>query len=194
MYKKISMKLANCLIANDLVKSEYKDIYAYGFENIISTVFNCVVVLFAGYITNLTIEFMIYMLFYGMLRSYSGGFHQRTHLRCVNSYILFAMSHIMIMKYVMRISMKLSVTIMILYLSLAVYIIFLYAPVDSINKSLDKEERCIQEKKSRRVLVLEIILIFLIGYLWKKGWIAMVATLAVFSQSITLLPIWNQTK
>ena len=99
MYKQIALKLTSCLIENHMGKKEYAEAYAFGFENIVSTVANCIFVSFIGYLTGFIIEVIIYMIFYGGLRNCSGGYHRKTHLSCIVIYTMFAISHIVIAKY-----------------------------------------------------------------------------------------------
>ena len=190
MYQKLSNRMARFLIQNGVGKSEYLEIYAYGFENVILTIFNTIILLLLGSILGFGKEILVYMFFFAMLRNHAGGMHKNTHFSCVLTYGLVAFFHIMVLKGVFQNDRLLAMGICVVYLVTTFLLVFKYAPADSKNKRLCENEKEIQKIKSRKVLVIEAGVI-LGMILVQQDWLAMVATAAVMTQAITLLPIIN---
>lgn len=98
MYKKMSNAMTEYIIQKEVGKPEYYEIYAYGFENLISVIANTIFLLLLATVVGLEKEIMIYMLFFSSLRNCSGGMHKDTHLSCIITYASVAFIHIGIMK------------------------------------------------------------------------------------------------
>lgn len=190
MYEKLSNRMAWFLIKNGVGKNEYLEVYAYGFENVISTIFNTIILLLFGVTLGLGREILVYMCFFAMLRNNAGGMHKSTHFSCVFTYGVVAFFHIMVLKGVFQNDRLFAMGICVVYLVTAFLLVFKYAPADSKNKRLCENEKEIQKNKSRKVLMIEagVILGMVLG---QQEWLAMVATAAVMTQAITLLPIIN---
>lgn len=190
MYEKLSNQMAQFLIRNGVGKSEYLEIYIYGFENVISTVINMMILFLIGWGLGLEKEILIYMIFFAILRNCAGGMHKNTHLSCVFTYAVIAFAHILILKGVFQSNCQLARGICVVYLLVAFVMIFRYAPMDSENKRLSEEEKKVEKMKSRKTLVIEVGSVFLM-VLFQQEWLAIVATAAIMIQSVTLLPIIN---
>lgn len=102
MYYVLSEKAAWYLVANRIGKKEYLRIYTYGFECLIATMGNIMVVFLAGLLFNMEKELAVYMIFYSILRMQSGGCHQASHVKCIFWYLILAISSI---QFVMLIQM-----------------------------------------------------------------------------------------
>lgn len=190
MYEKLSNQMAQFLIRNGVGKSKYLEVYAYGFENVISTIFNTIILLLIGVTLGLGREILVYMCFFAMLRNHAGGMHKSTHFSCVFTYGVIAFFHILVLREIFQNDRLFAVGIGIVYLITTSILVFRYAPADSKNKRLCEKEKEIQKIKSRKVLVIEAG--FILGMiLGQQDWLAMVATAAVMTQAITLLPIIN---
>lgn len=190
MYEKLSNRMACFLIKNEVGKNEYLEVYAYGFENVISTIFNTIILLLIGVTLGLGREILVYMCFFAMLRNHAGGMHKSTHFSCVFTYGVIAFFHILVLREIFQNDRLFAVGIGIVYLITTSILVFRYAPADSKNKRLCEKEKEIQKIKSRKVLVIEAG--FILGMiLGQQDWLAMVATAAVMTQAITLLPIIN---
>ena len=193
MYQKLSNQMAQYLIKNGVGKREYIDVYAYGFESIISTTMNTIILVGLGFIFGWCEEILIYIIFFAGLRKHAGGMHRNTHLSCILTYGMIAFLHIQILKKLFQYNEQIVMHICLIYFVLVIILIFKYAPVDSANKRLSQEEKSIQRLKCIQNLIIEIGII--IGMMiFRQRWLAVVAMAALVTESMMLLPILNNYK
>ena len=131
MYEKLSNQMAQFLIRNGVGKSKYLEVYAYGFENVISTIFNTIILLLIGVTLGLGREILVYMCFFAMLRNHAGGMHKSTHFSCVFTYGVIAFFHILVLREIFQNDRLFAVGIGIVYLITTSILVFRYAPADS---------------------------------------------------------------
>lgn len=190
MYKKISNAMTEYIIQKKVGKREYFEIYAYGFENLVSVVVNTIFLLILATIVGLEKEIIIYMIFFAGLRNCSGGMHKDTHLSCIMTYASMAFMHIGIMKYLYQWNHYAAFILLSVYMLISIWLVFRYAPKDSKNKRLSEEEKIIQKRYSRRVILIEVGIVMGL-LLCQHEWFAVVAAAAIITQSLSLIPILN---
>lgn len=82
MIRRISAQVLN-FISNHLdILPEMKDIYQYGIEITISSIFNAVLVLLCSLVLGDIFAGLIYFFIFVFLRSFTGGYHATTYFRC----------------------------------------------------------------------------------------------------------------
>lgn len=187
MYNALSEKAADYLIENHMGKKEYFRIYAYGFECFIATIGNIFIVLLTGLVLNMEKELVVYMIFYSILRTQSGGCHQASHVKCIITYIILAISSIQFLKWVYMTRFGLLLLIMFTFFS--VLLVHRYAPIGSNNKAVTKEQWLLNKKRSRIIIIVESSIIGLALVLNLKL-LSISALAAVMVQSMTLTPIF----
>lgn len=154
--KQLTDKLILTLISRNIIKEEDKEIYIYGFNQTLFMMLNFITILIIGLLFNMLMETMIFMITYIPIRIYAGGYHARTQVKCYIFSVFMLISALYIIK-LQLISNKLT----IILLSVISSIIILYlAPIEDINKPLDKKE--IETYKKRTINNLIIILVLLI--------------------------------
>ena len=84
----LSSKLADLLIKNEIVSSEDREIYIYGFEIIISSFFGASSVLFLGIILRSVIESLVFLIIFIVIRQCCGGYHANSYIKCIISFVL----------------------------------------------------------------------------------------------------------
>ena len=103
----------------------------------LSQAFGIATCLIIGAIFQCIIESIIYLLFFIPLRTFSGGFHAGSHLKCyISSVLLFGFS-VFLGVYISTILQLLIITILFTCCTLAVLFI---APVEDKNKPLSEPE------------------------------------------------------
>lgn len=189
MYYVLSEKAAWYLVANRIGKKEYLRIYTYGFECLIATMGNIMVVFLAGLLFNMEKELAVYMIFYSILRMQSGGCHQASHVKCIFWYLILAISSI---QFVMLIQMtRIGLLFLVMFQIFAVLLVYQYAPIKSANKKVTKEQLLLNKKRSRVTIIVQIIIIGLC-YAVNLKFMSISAIAAVSIQSMTLIPLFNK--
>ena len=82
MLYKISNCLADKLDGAEVITLESKDVYLYGLEVMISSLLSTLLILIIGLALNRFIDTLSFLVVFIGLRSFSGGFHANTYLKC----------------------------------------------------------------------------------------------------------------
>lgn len=82
MEEKISDAICSKWIEKKVIPFEYKDVYVYGFEMLISTLVNIAVILLLGMFLNQLDMTIIFLFLFIFLRRLTGGYHANTRLQC----------------------------------------------------------------------------------------------------------------
>jgi accessory gene regulator B len=78
----LSGRLAGVLASRGAIQEDEKDVYAFGFDALLSTAVNIVCVLGIGLLLGCVAEAALFTLFFAALRGTAGGYHAETHLAC----------------------------------------------------------------------------------------------------------------
>lgn len=179
--KKIVKRWTSYLVANDIIKEQEKEIYSYGLYQGLLIVINILTTIAIGFLFAMVVESVLFMVAYIPLRSYGGGYHAKTQLRCYFVSIILIILSLSLLKFItIRWIIILGVS------GVSGGIVYLLAPVEDKNKPLDQMEYTIYEKKSRSILLVEmlaILLLYLLGF--KK--ISLVISISIFMVSLMLV-------
>ncbi|HHX11968.1 MAG TPA: hypothetical protein GX731_04040, partial [Clostridiales bacterium] len=78
----LSTRLVDILLNNKIIKEKERDIYAYGFQIIISSMIGILIVGAIGLIFIRFIESVLFLVVFISIREYTGGYHAKTFLSC----------------------------------------------------------------------------------------------------------------
>lgn len=144
-------KILNQLIECQTIREEDKDLYAYGLQQGIHIIANILTTIIIGYLFGMVWQTILFMISYLPLRSFAGGFHARTQLRCYLYSIILTVTVLMIIKFIPW--------TYFIYMGLALVagiIIFMLAPIEDCNKRLDRTEKAVYKKLTLIILVTEL--------------------------------------
>ena len=145
------------------MQKEDAELYQYGIENGIVVAGNLLASGIFGIVTGRPGLVLVFLLFYASLRSYSGGSHCKSRIRLFfdinGNFILFRfITYEPVMKNVPN-------AVILLIGVLAVVIIIVLAPVESINKPLDEEERKYYARVTHCITALQVC-VLIIYFVW----------------------------
>lgn len=181
MFYQVSEHIAQKLVAKKTITTESKSVYQYGIQQGFTIVLNLLTTLIIGLIFNMVIESFLFLAIYIPLRSYAGGIHAKTALRCYLYSSLMTIAVLLVVKF-----LPLENFICNLISLISGVFIFLSAPVDTENKKLDTIERKVYKKRACIILILEIVLQILLSFILQNNYI-MCFSLAFLSISFVLL-------
>lgn len=150
MLNRIAISLSKKLVSDGVISENNLDIYVYGFELLFSFLFSVTTILITGCIVNKLLETLAFLVVFILLRSYSGGYHSDTYLKCT----IVTMS---IYGIVMLFSTYLQVQLLfyIILIVLGWIALYIKAPIENPNKKLTE-----QEKKKHKVTSLILFTFF----------------------------------
>jgi len=82
MIARLSKRMASFFARNNVIKSEDEEVYEYGLQLLLSTVFNGIIALILAIISGTVLQCICYLAAFVLLRKSAGGFHAKTHLGC----------------------------------------------------------------------------------------------------------------
>lgn len=133
--------------------SNENELYVFGINQCLNMLLNIITALFIGILSGNVLQILLFMLAYIPLRSYAGGWHSRTPLRCY----IFSI----VMLIVVSIGFKyLSIAAWVYYavLALAFVIVLVLSPVEDKNKPLDELEYKVYKKRAVIIAAVELVI------------------------------------
>lgn len=147
MANRVAVKIADFLCKNNTIRNEDKDIYIYGFEIFFSNIINFIIIMGLGCLLNQFYQAILFYIVFVVTRSYTGGYHASTYLKCN---IAFA-SVFLVTMFITRMLLP---TISLVYLLgfMAIYIgsVLEYAPIENGKKVLSETDK----QKYRKVSII----------------------------------------
>ncbi len=138
MLERFSEQFTDFLLMKGIIENEFREIYAYGFVALFSTVINIIILITIGIITGLLFETIIFMLMFGVLRAYCGGYHAQSHVSCI---LIFVIIYGFSMTLVKFLPVDFQGTLSLFLGITSFLIIFFIAPIEHKNKPFIGNER-----------------------------------------------------
>lgn len=183
MFKKCIDRLIDILILKESIKEDEMELYAYGLELAVGIFINILTTIFIGMIFGMVLESMIFLLIYIPIRSYAGGYHANSNLKC---YFLSCLLIIFVLLVIFYMPDKSYINITIGVICVATPIILILAPIEDYNKPIDDKERQVFKNKIRLILAFYIGITIICIELGIKN-IAVVIAITMFMLSTILV-------
>jgi accessory gene regulator B len=181
MFYKTSIFIADILEQQNKFIAEDKEIYRYGIQQGLNLALNILTTIIIGYVFDMFFPSIILLTCYMPLRSFCGGYHAKTHLRCyVYSIIMISCILLVVKHFVMNIIINES----IVFASLIV--IFILAPVEDNNKRLDYDEKQKFRKKAYIIAIIEVTIDHIFVF-FKITFCFQIVSMSFFSLSILMI-------
>lgn len=161
MVKSSAKKITTFLFDNNYIdtKSYDYEVYNYGFEILIASIINFLVIFFIGFLLDKLVHTIIFLLCYCPLRQFAGGYHASSYRKCLFVFVVIFIATIFIANNLAYTNLK---QIIILFSFLNCLNISLLAPVEHYNNPLSDEEKK-KHKKTSRIITFIIFLFILIS-------------------------------
>lgn len=183
-------KYSDKLVTNKVIEAEDKELYAFGLQQSLLILANILTTIVIGIIFGMILESILFLVSYIPLRSFAGGYHSKTPLRCYLFSLVLTMVVLAVIKYILWTNIMIIAVAMI-----ASVIIFLLAPIEDSNKPLDQVETSVYKKRLRILLAVEIsvtILLLLLGL--KQIPICISVSILILSMMLVMGAIKNKLK
>lgn len=143
----MSKKLTEYVVKTGIVPVESYEIYQYGFQIGLEMLFSFVVCFGVARYLHMIPEFVVYTGIFMLLRTYAGGVHLNSFRACFTCSII-------VQTVTLLISNKFKFTVINAWLIILASAIFIVkvAPVESINRELDSDEKIHCKKVTMRIL------------------------------------------
>jgi Membrane protein putatively involved in post-translational modification of the autoinducing quorum-sensing peptide len=142
-------KITASLVNAGAVPSEDKALYEYGIRQGLVLVINIVTLVMVGLLMGMVWQSIVFLLTYNPIRSYAGGYHAGTQLTCYLLSIPVMLAALFGIKLI-----PWSMSVVFIALIFTGITVLLLAPVEDLNKPLDKLEKAVYGKRARIALLL----------------------------------------
>lgn len=141
------------MVERGIIKEEEQGIYEFGIRNGMILFLDIVTAFLIGLLTGKLAVVALFTVSFMVLRSYTGGYHSDSRVFCYigSNLVLF------VPVYTGALFAETAKGILLLFLSLAVVIIFLLSPMHSKNRRLDEKEQKHFGRKARMVAIAELL-------------------------------------
>lgn len=150
---KLSRKIVNDLTQSDIVKAEDAEIYIYGINQILMYAINISSALIIGLIFGKFFEAAVFIAAYCSLRSFAGGYHAKTPLKCYFFSIIMLIIVLVGIKY-----LYLTEWVYYAVLAMTFVIVLVLSPVEDKNKPLDDLEHKVYKKRGVIIAAIELLI------------------------------------
>ncbi len=144
-------RICDYFVKSQIIPESNKELYVYGLQQFLIMLLNIATTLLIGFIFGMIWQSLFYLLAYVPLRTYAGGYHAKTPVRCYFSSVLLIVLTLLIMKFVPWTFLSCWIGI-----ALSGIFIFILAPVEDKNKPFTEKEAIYFKKKARMILLIEI--------------------------------------
>lgn len=150
MFEVLSERVTDWLLANEAVPKEDKEIYRYGIQQGMIALLNLGTTMMIGMVFGRLFESILFMAAYIPLRSYAGGYHAKTAVRCYFFSIVMISAVLWLMRYVAYVGL-----ICGCLTAISGSAIWFLVPVEDQNKPLDEVEKVVYRKRARGIVLAE---------------------------------------
>ncbi len=137
--------------------------------------------LIIGCLCGMLFPSILFLVCYMPLRSFCGGYHAKTHIRCFIYSVIMITGILLMSKY-----FTFNIIVYEVLILISLVIILLMAPVEDQNKTLDNDEKRVFRKKACSIVVLEV-LIYHILLITHQVNSCKVLSISIFSLSILMI-------
>jgi len=153
MFRNISVQIIDTLIESNTIKTEDKEIYLFGIQQMFTILLNAVTVVFLGILTKMLLQSVLFMTAFIPLRIYAGGFHSKTPLRCY----IYSTCFLAVILLAMRFINVSFLIYCVLYIISSIIILWL-SPAEDKNKPLDELEKSVYKKRTIMFWIIESLI------------------------------------
>jgi len=144
----LSKRISDFVCGTDCGEEDERSVIEFGIGILLSKMLNLITEIIIGCLFSMLAETVIFLLAFSFLRSYAGGFHASSSLKCyVSSSAIMAVA-LLIIRYA---DMPIANVAFALFGTL---LCLIFAPVGSRNKPLDSVEKAVYRKRTLIILLL----------------------------------------
>ena len=181
MFQRFSERITDLVLTNEDNLQEDRAIYQYGIQQGLILLLNFSTTLVIGLIFRMPLESILFLTFYMPLRSFAGGYHAKTAVRCY----IFSIVMMTAVLWAMRLVTYSGLVCSCLGL-IAGIIIWMLAPVENQNKPLDDIETKVYRNRARSILLVECT-VFLFAVIGNMEQLAMCIVMVFCTLAMMLL-------
>lgn len=140
MLHRLSKRIAESLLAKQCFAQEDLDIYIYGTELVLSFALGMSMILVLSVLFSALAEGLVFLASFILLRSYTGGYHCYTYVKCNTLFVCLFISALLLYRVMVLHTPVMAAATGVLLLGSGA-VLLRYAPVEHPNKPLGQKHR-----------------------------------------------------
>lgn len=176
----LSKRISDLICGTDCAEEDERSVIEFGIGILLSKMLNLITEIIIGCLFSMLFETVIFLLTFSFLRSYAGGFHASSSLKCYISSSAIMSVALLIIKYVDMPFVNIVFTL------LGVVLCLFFAPVGSKNKPLDAIEKAVYRKRTMIILFI-ILLVMIVSYFLHINIVFVTLSVVVLIEGIMLI-------
>jgi accessory gene regulator B len=136
-----------------VISPEDREIYLFGIWQGLFMLLNIITMSLVGLVSGAFLYVLVFAFAYLPLRSFAGGYHAKTPLRCY-----FASTAITVLVAVMSLAITFNAHVLAVLLPIHGALIIALSPVGNANKPLDNLEKKVYKKKAVQICAVQVII------------------------------------
>lgn len=150
-------------VSKGIIDEGQKDIFVYGLELLLYGILESILIILTGVVVNSLITGIIYLLGMMIIRTYTGGYHADTHMRCIILFVITYLAELNIARKICFCEYQLVISWIMVILSF-IYLVY-NAPLENINKRLSKKQIKKYKKISCNMYLMIINIIIILDFI-----------------------------
>lgn len=183
MISNLSKKVVKKLIDSGNITSSERELYEYGIFILMSNTLYIVVTAILGLVFGLFYQSLLFFIVFMVIRQYAGGYHASTELRCEIFTTLCILASIIIMRLI---SGNLSFVVVLGLTAFLSILIFVFAPIDTDEKTLDEVELKIFCKRTKLILII-IVAVIIVSFYFEIKVICIPCCMSLILEGVLLI-------
>ena len=163
MIGQLSEKIVSYLIAFETIPEADRELYQYGVFLLISQILYFTITLILGFALGIVFESIVFFVAFQSIRQIAGGYHATTETKCE---ILSAGVILLSLIFIKLVNENSLFTHALAIALVCAIVIFLLAPLDTVQRLLSYDEYTAFRKKTRIILIV-IITVIVVSYIMK---------------------------
>ena len=135
----LSSKISSKFVEHKIITEDMVDIYKYGVEITISSIIGFILILIIDLIFKSLMQALIFYIIFIILRSFTGGYHASSYLKCNLIFSIVASLVIFFSKAATEVRFSTGIINILFLPALSVFIWL--APIENPNKLIEKKRR-----------------------------------------------------
>ena len=183
----ISKEITRHFVRKGVIREEKAPIYSYGFELLLATCVNIILVVAISAIFHHTYAGLFFLLAFIPLRTTAGGYHANSHFSCC---CVFVGVYVLSLAIVSLMSSKGAPYVCVILAVVSSVIVFRFAPVEAENKPLSQRLRKTNRHRSVVISSLNLLLALILFFSpIHDKWVLGSYFLGVTAASISILVV-----
>ena len=154
MLHKAALRLSRALAGMGIFEREDTDVYAYGFELMLSTAINIAAVIVISLVLGAPLSWIFFLLAFIPLRVTAGGYHARTHWVCIT---VFSAAYAVLLLPAIFLPALMTPAFLTGVSAVNFLAVLLLAPLPASEKPLDEKTRAVNRRRSLTIAAAALI-------------------------------------